>query len=141
MESIDYLEDEDEQEQQGKLPPVVIKDGIPPSDSSNPIVFFDIAVADTTIGRIVIELFPDIAPKTVENFRQFCTGEYRPAGVPIGYKGSTFHRVIKEFMIQGGDFVKGDGTGLTSIYLFSWKHEIRRRNVRHEARQPRHSIN
>lgn len=107
---------EDEEEESSKLPPVVIADGIPPKNPYNPIVFFDIAVADTMVGRIVIELYVDIAPKTVENFRKFCTGEYRPGGVPVGYKGSTFHRVIKDFMIQGGDFMKGDGSGLTSIY-------------------------
>ncbi|KAK1400968.1 Peptidyl-prolyl cis-trans isomerase [Heracleum sosnowskyi] len=63
-----------------------------------------------------MELFADIAPKTAENFRQFCTGEHRKAGLPVGYKNCQFHRVIKEFMIQAGDFPKGDGSGCVSIY-------------------------
>lgn len=54
---------------------------------------------------MIFELFADTVPKTAENFRQFCTGEYQPDGVPLGYKGASFHRVIKDFMIQGGDFV------------------------------------
>jgi len=85
-------------------------------DSDNPVVFFDVMIGGHPVGRVKIELFADIVPKTAENFRQFCTGEYRKNGVPIGYKGSCFHRVIKDFMIQGGDFVKGDGTGCMSIY-------------------------
>ncbi|XP_078616910.1 peptidyl-prolyl cis-trans isomerase H-like [Branchiostoma floridae x Branchiostoma japonicum] len=89
---------------------------VKPSNSNNPIVFFDISVGGQEIGRIKMELFVDIVPKTAENFRVLCTGEYRKDGVPIGFKGSSFHRVIKDFMIQGGDFVNHDGTGLTSIY-------------------------
>ncbi|XP_025084403.1 peptidyl-prolyl cis-trans isomerase H-like [Pomacea canaliculata] len=85
-------------------------------DPNNPIVFFDIAIGNTEVGRIKFELFANDVPKTAENFRQFCTGECRRDGLPVGFKGSTFHRVIKDFMVQGGDFVNGDGTGLTSIY-------------------------
>ncbi|MPC14552.1 Peptidyl-prolyl cis-trans isomerase H [Portunus trituberculatus] len=73
-------------------------------------------VPEREIGRMIMELYSDVCPKTSENFRQFCTGEYRKDGVPIGYKGASFHRVIKDFMIQGGDFVRGDGTGTQSIY-------------------------
>ncbi|GFG37142.1 hypothetical protein Cfor_05802 [Coptotermes formosanus] len=83
---------------------------------NNPVVFFDISVGTTEIGRMVLELFADVVPKTCENFREFCTGEYRRDGVPLGYKGAIFHRVIKDFMIQGGDFVNGDGTGVMSVY-------------------------
>mmetsp|Transcript_26025 Transcript_26025/g.36179 ORF Transcript_26025/g.36179 Transcript_26025/m.36179 type:complete len:181 (+) Transcript_26025:162-704(+) len=82
----------------------------------NPIVFIDITVGHQNQGRIKMELFADKCPRTCENFRQFCTGEFRRHGEPVGYKGSIFHRVIKDFMIQGGDFVKGDGTGISSIY-------------------------
>lgn len=80
-------------------------------------VFFDISIADTASGRIVFELFPD-APQTAENFRALCTGErgMGQSGKPLHYRGSTFHRVIPQFMLQGGDFTKGDGTGGESIY-------------------------
>lgn len=83
---------------------------------NNPIVFFDITIGGAKAGRIMMELFADICPKTAENFRQLCTGKYKVDGVPQGYKNSQFHRIISGFMIQGGDFVKGDGTGVTSIY-------------------------
>ncbi|KAH9686336.1 peptidyl-prolyl cis-trans isomerase CYP22 [Citrus sinensis] len=87
-----------------------------PPNPKNPIVFFDVTIGTIPAGRIKMELFADIAPKTAENFRQFCTGEYRKGGLPVGYKGCQFHRVIKDFMIQAGDFLKGDGSGCTSIY-------------------------
>ncbi|XP_013381374.1 peptidyl-prolyl cis-trans isomerase H-like [Lingula anatina] len=90
---------------------------------NNPVVFFDITVGNTEIGRVKFELFADVVPKTAENFRQLCTGEYRRDGVPIGYKGCSFHRVIKDFMVQGGDFVNGDGTGVCSIYGSSFADE------------------
>ena len=136
--------------------------------ATNPVVFFDIEIGGVAAGRVRMELFADVAPRTAENFRQFCTGETRKSGRPIGYKGCVFHRIIKGFMvrsshrqsrkdmkacpndldyglctharaharaaprlssaralhggslratqIQGGDFVKGDGTGCQCIY-------------------------
>ncbi|KAH8927167.1 peptidyl-prolyl cis-trans isomerase H [Atractiella rhizophila] len=87
-----------------------------PGAGKRPIVFFDINIGETPVGRVKIELFSDYVPKTAENFRQFCTGECRRNGVPLGYKNSTFHRVIKDFMVQGGDFISHDGTGSTSIF-------------------------
>ncbi|CAH8490636.1 unnamed protein product [Schistosoma rodhaini] len=86
------------------------------NNPNNPVVFFDVTIGGQEIGRMQFELFQDIVPKTVENFRQFCTGEYRKDGVPTGYKGTSFHRIIKDFMVQGGDFINGDGTGSFSIY-------------------------
>ncbi|XP_038891396.1 peptidyl-prolyl cis-trans isomerase CYP22 [Benincasa hispida] len=94
-----------------------------PPNPKNPIVFFDVTIGTIPAGRIKMELFADIAPKTAENFRQFCTGEYRKAGLPVGYKGCQFHRVIKDFMIQAGDFVKGDGSGCVSIYGHKFEDE------------------
>lgn len=85
-------------------------------DPNNPVCFFDIQIGNTDIGRISFELFNDVTPKTAENFRQLCNGEYKVDGIPRGYKGCKFHRVVKDFMVQGGDIVNGDGTGITSIY-------------------------
>ena len=83
----------------------------------NPITFFDITLGGEPLGRIQMEVFADSVPRTAENFRKFCTGETKNhLGRPIGYKGCKFHRVIKEFMLQGGDFVNGDGTGSATIY-------------------------
>ncbi|GAA5829394.1 hypothetical protein JCM3766R1_001084 [Sporobolomyces carnicolor] len=81
-----------------------------------PIVFFDISIGNTPAGRIKMELFDDIVPRTAENFRQLTTGEHRENSLPVGYKNAVFHRVIPHFMIQGGDFLNSDGTGSLSIY-------------------------
>ena len=84
--------------------------------NGRPIVFMDISIGDTPAGRLKFELFSDIVPRTAENFRSFCTGSFRPQHTPLGYKGSIFHRIIKDFMVQGGDFLNADGTGSISIY-------------------------
>ena len=85
---------------------------------ANPQVFFDISIGGAPAGRITFELFADVVPKTAENFRALCTGEkgMGRSGKPLHFKGSAFHRIIPQFMCQGGDFTRGNGTGGESIY-------------------------
>jgi len=102
-------------------------------DVKRNIVFLDIEVEGQCLGRVVIQLFNDLVPKTAENFRALCTGEKGlgpTTDKPLHFKGSIFHRVIKKFMVQGGDFQNRNGTGGESIYGakfddedFTMKHE------------------
>eukprot|EP00927_Polykrikos_kofoidii_P038151 TRINITY_DN3243_c0_g1_i1.p1 TRINITY_DN3243_c0_g1~~TRINITY_DN3243_c0_g1_i1.p1 ORF type:complete len:173 (-),score=27.46 TRINITY_DN3243_c0_g1_i1:104-622(-) len=85
---------------------------------TNPVVFFDMTIGGESAGRISMELRADVCPKTSDNFRCLCTGERGngKTGIPLHFKGSSFHRVIPDFMCQGGDFTQGNGTGGESIY-------------------------
>lgn len=105
---------------------MVAQDGTSDSDAkssanavSNPVVFFDITIEGSAKGRIEMELYSQIVPKTVENFRCLCTGEKglgRRSSKLLHFKNSPFHRVIPGFMCQGGDITRHDGTGGESIY-------------------------
>ena len=89
-------------------------------------VFLDVEIGGSPAGRIICELFNDMVPSTVENFRSLCTGERgigKTTGKPLHYQGCPFHRVIRGFMIQGGDFSNRNGTGGESIYGGKFKDE------------------
>jgi len=96
----------------------VLSVGAPAALAANPKVALDVTIGDKPAGTITVELFADVVPKTAENFRALCTGEkgMGKSGKPLAYAGSTFHRIIPGFMIQGGDFTRGNGTGGESIY-------------------------
>ena len=86
--------------------------------AANPKVALDVTIGGQPAGTLTLELFADVVPKTAENFRALCTGEkgMGKSGKPLSYAGSPFHRIIPGFMIQGGDFTRGNGTGGESIY-------------------------
>ncbi|XP_027196920.2 peptidyl-prolyl cis-trans isomerase 5 [Dermatophagoides pteronyssinus] len=91
----------------------------PKGPKATDIVTFDITIDGESAGKIRIGVFGKTVPKTAENFKQLCIKhqtENAEDGKLVGYKGSIFHRVISDFMIQGGDFTRGDGTGGRSIY-------------------------
>ena len=93
--------------------------------NTNPRVFFDISIGGSKAGRITFELFANMVPLTAENFRCLCTGEkgVGKSGKNLHYKGSAFHRIIPEFMCQGGDFTNFNGTGGESIYGAKFRDE------------------
>ena len=81
-------------------------------------VFMDVAIGGEPAGRLTFNLYGNVAPKTCDNFRALCTGEkgVGVSGKPLHFKNSIFHRIIPQFMCQGGDFTDGRGTGGESIY-------------------------
>ncbi|XP_018835608.2 peptidyl-prolyl cis-trans isomerase CYP40-like isoform X2 [Juglans regia] len=96
------------------------------TEMGRPRCFLDISIGRELEGRIVVELYNDVVPRTAENFRALCTGEKGigpNTGAPLHYKGSRFHRIIKNFMVQCGDISAGDGTGGESIYGLKFEDE------------------
>lgn len=95
------------------------------------LCFLDLSISDIPIGRVVISLYSDQVPRTAANFLHLCKGDTRtPQGVKLTYKGCQFHRVIRDFMVQGGDITAGDGTGGLSIY--GSKFEDERMDIHHD---------
>ena len=103
-----------------------------PITHSNPVVYIDVAIDNDSVGRIEIELFADTVPKTAENFRSFCTGErgtlqhtWREGSnpCPLHFKGVPFHRIIKNFIVQGGDILCHNGRGNNSVFGYTFYDE------------------
>jgi len=105
------------------------------SNAENPRVFFDMTIGGEAAGRITMELFMNLVPKTADNFRCLCTGEkgVGQSGKKLHYKGSAFHRVIPSFMCQGGDFTRGNGTGGESIYGERFDDEWENGMIKHKV--------
>jgi peptidyl-prolyl cis-trans isomerase-like 6 len=120
-------------------------------DSGHPFVYLDISIQNNNVGRLLIELYSDLTPKTCENFRALCTGEKGETNidgrkVPLHYKESLLHRLLKHGFVQGGDFVHGKGDSGESIYgpvfedeSFAVPHD--RRGVVGSASHGRHTNN
>jgi peptidylprolyl isomerase len=100
------------------LASILLAATVTPTLAGNPKVAIDVTIGGKPAGTITVELFADVTPKTADNFRALCTGEKGKgqSGKDLSYAGSPFHRIIPEFMIQGGDFTRGNGTGGESIY-------------------------
>lgn len=103
--------------------------------SAHPKCFFDITIDGKPEGKIVMELYTDIVPKTAKNFLEICKGEKNDANKEgLTYKNSVFHRVIPQFMLQGGDITNGNGTGGKSIYGEKFADEnLQESKLRHEG--------
>jgi peptidyl-prolyl isomerase H (cyclophilin H) len=107
--------------------------GVQLKSPRNPVVFFDVTIDGIAAGRVVIELYADVAPKTAENFRQLCTGDTKLNGVAAGYKSAPFHRVVPGFVVQAGDFISRDGTGTFSIYGDVFADEAAALSLKHDG--------